>query len=148
MLQSYTYSDTHKTYTKMNLSTVKWAQWDKTQSRDLLGLFICVCSSLCTVVAHNIARNRPDNFPCCPPDNHHCSFQWIKIIACGVWCIQRRATWWTLYCTYSATRPPWSTVLRCLSTEDFLSANDVMKRVRNKILPKQNSFGVKELYFS
>ena len=27
----------------MNLSTVKWAQWDKTQSRELLGLFICVC---------------------------------------------------------------------------------------------------------
>jgi len=25
----------------MNLSTVKWAQWDKTQSRELLGLFIC-----------------------------------------------------------------------------------------------------------
>jgi len=25
--------------TKMNLRTVKWAQWDKTQSRELLGLF-------------------------------------------------------------------------------------------------------------
>ena len=34
----------------MNLSTVKWAQWDKTQSRELLGLFICVCSSLCTIL--------------------------------------------------------------------------------------------------
>jgi len=32
-----------------------------------------VCSSLCTIVAHNTAQNRPDNFPCCPPDNHHCS---------------------------------------------------------------------------
>ena len=32
-----------------------------------------VCSSLCTVVAHNTAQNRPDNFPSCPPDNHHCS---------------------------------------------------------------------------
>jgi len=31
----------------MNLSTVKWAQWDKTQSTELLGLFICVH---CTVV--------------------------------------------------------------------------------------------------
>jgi len=57
----------------MNLSTVKWAQWDKTQSRDLLGLFICVCIALCTIVAHNIAQNRPDNFPPYPPDNHHCS---------------------------------------------------------------------------
>ena len=36
-------------------------------------MFICVCSSLCTIVAHNTAQNRPDNFPSCPPDNHHCS---------------------------------------------------------------------------
>jgi len=57
----------------MNLSTVKWTQRDKTQSRELLVLFICVCSSLCTIVAHNIAQNRPDNFPSCPPDNHRCS---------------------------------------------------------------------------
>ena len=57
----------------MNLRTVKWAQRDKTQSRELLGLFICVCSSLCTIVAHNTAQNRPDNFPACPPDSHHCS---------------------------------------------------------------------------
>ena len=57
----------------MNLSTVKWAQWDKTQSRELLGLFICVCIALCTIVAHNIAQNIPDNFPPYPPDNHHCS---------------------------------------------------------------------------
>ena len=57
------YSQTqNNTYTKMNLSTVKWAQRDKTQSRELLGLFICVCSSLCTIVAHNTAQNRPDNF--------------------------------------------------------------------------------------
>ena len=67
MLQYYTvhmhamYSQTqNNTYTKMNLSTVKWIQWDKTQSREL---FICVCSSLCTIVAHNTAQNRPDNFP-------------------------------------------------------------------------------------
>ena len=52
---------------------MKWAQWDKTQSRELLGLFICVCIALCTIVAHNIAQNRPDNVPSYPPDNHHCS---------------------------------------------------------------------------
>ena len=58
----------------MNLSTVKWAQWDKIQSRELLGLFICVCIALlCTIVAHNIAQNRHDNFPSYPLDNHHCS---------------------------------------------------------------------------
>ena len=57
----------------MNLSTVKWAQWDKTQCRELLVLFIGVCSSLCTIVAHNTPQNRPDNFPSCHPENHHCS---------------------------------------------------------------------------
>ena len=57
----------------MNLSTVKWAQWDKTQSRELLDLFICVCIALCTIVSHNIAQNRPDSFPPYPPDNRHCS---------------------------------------------------------------------------
>ena len=43
------------------------------QSRELLGLLICVCSSLCTTGAHNTAQNRPGNFHSCPPDNHHCS---------------------------------------------------------------------------
>ena len=33
---------------------------------------MCVCIALCTIVAHNIAQNRPDNFPSYPPDNHHC----------------------------------------------------------------------------
>jgi len=55
----------HKIHTyihKNESSTVKWAQWDKTQSRELLGLFICVCIALCTTVAHKTAQNRPDNF--------------------------------------------------------------------------------------
>jgi len=55
-------------YTKLNLSTVKWAQWDKTQSRELLGL-IRVCTALCTIVVDNIAQKRSDNFPSYPPDN-------------------------------------------------------------------------------
>jgi len=38
-----------------------------------VSLFICVCITLCTIVAHNIAQNRPDSFPTYPPDNHHCS---------------------------------------------------------------------------
>jgi len=29
--------------------------------------------TLYTIVVHNIALNRPDNFPSYPPDNHHCS---------------------------------------------------------------------------
>ena len=36
-------------------------------------MFICVCIALCTIVAHNTAHSRPDNFPSYPPDNHHCS---------------------------------------------------------------------------
>ena len=43
-----------------------------------VSLFICVCSSLCTTVAHNTAQNRPDNFPSCPPDNHHCSDVYLR----------------------------------------------------------------------
>ena len=61
------------TYTKMNLSTVKWTQWDKSQSRELLVLLICVSIALCTIVAHNTSQNRPDNFPSYPADNRHCS---------------------------------------------------------------------------
>ena len=38
-----------------------------------VSLFICVCIALCTIVAHNIAQNRPDSFPPYPPDNDHCS---------------------------------------------------------------------------
>ena len=38
-----------------------------------VSLFICVCIALCTIVAHNIAQNRPDSFPPYSPDNHHCS---------------------------------------------------------------------------
>ena len=32
-----------------------------------VSLFICVCMALCTIVAHNIAQNRPDSFPPYPP---------------------------------------------------------------------------------
>jgi len=38
-----------------------------------VSLFICVCIALCTIIAHNIAQNRPDSFPPYPPDNHHWS---------------------------------------------------------------------------
>ena len=38
-----------------------------------VSLFICVCIALCTIVAHNIAQNRPDSFPPYPPDDHHYS---------------------------------------------------------------------------
>ena len=78
MIQYYNIQYTVKheihTYTKMNLSTVNWAQQYTTQPRKLSGLFICVCIALFTItVGHNTAQNRPDNFPSYPPDNHHCS---------------------------------------------------------------------------
>ena len=41
----------------MNLSTVKWAQGDKTQSRELLGLFVCVCIALCNNNNNNNNRH-------------------------------------------------------------------------------------------
>jgi len=39
----------------------------------LLGLFIYARIALCTIVVHNIAQNRADNYPSYPPDNQHCS---------------------------------------------------------------------------
>jgi len=87
MLQYYTcmqYSDTQKinTYTKMNLSTVKWAQWDKTQSRELLDVFICVCIALCTIVAHNIAPKNRIIFPFT-----------LQIITIALICLFERRGW-------------------------------------------------------
>jgi len=38
-----------------------------------VSLFICVCIALYTIVAHNIAQNRPDSFPPYPPDDQHSS---------------------------------------------------------------------------
>ena len=38
-----------------------------------VSLFIRVCIALCTILAHNIAQNRPDSFSRYPSDNHHCS---------------------------------------------------------------------------
>jgi len=41
--------------------------------RTVRSVHMCVCIALCTIVAHNIAQNRPDNLPSYPPYNHHCS---------------------------------------------------------------------------
>jgi len=38
-----------------------------------------VCIALCTIVAHNIAQNRPDNFPPYPPDNHQSTTPMMSI---------------------------------------------------------------------
>jgi len=57
----------------------KWiqAQWNgpvrENPIQRTVSLFICVCIKLCTIVAHNIAQNRPDSFPPYPPDDHHSS---------------------------------------------------------------------------
>ena len=42
-------------------------------NKQLLGLFVCMCIALCTIVPRNSAQNRPDNFPNYHPDNHQCS---------------------------------------------------------------------------
>ena len=76
---------------------MKLAQWNKTKSRELLGLIICACSSLCTIVAHNSAQNRLDIFPL--------ALQTITIApmmsiwgkgGCGAVTLPRRETRWNL----------------------------------------------------
>jgi len=42
-------------------------------NKQQLGLFIRVRIALCTILAHNTAQNRPDNFHSHPPNNHHLS---------------------------------------------------------------------------
>ena len=65
----HTFTYIHKNeYKHSEMGPVKQNPIQRTVS-----LFICVCIALCTIVAHNIAQNRPDNFPPYPPDNHHCS---------------------------------------------------------------------------
>ena len=59
----YTVIQKIHTYTKMNLSTGKWTQWDKTQSRELLGLFICVCNALCQLLRTILHRTDLKIFP-------------------------------------------------------------------------------------
>ena len=41
--------------------------------RTVRSIHVCVCIALCTIVMHNIAQNRADNFTSYPPDNRHCS---------------------------------------------------------------------------
>jgi len=51
-----------------------------------VSLFICVCIALCTIVADNIAQNKPDSFPPRPPDNHQSSFDtdgWVAARTSG-----------------------------------------------------------------
>ena len=48
--------------TQINCNTQYNHRKAKSKNKQLLSLFICVCSSLCTTVAHNIAQNRPDQF--------------------------------------------------------------------------------------
>jgi len=45
-----------------------------------------VCIALCTIVAHNIAQNRPDSFPPYPPDDHHSSDDvYLREGVCVIW---------------------------------------------------------------
>jgi len=57
----------------MNSNTQYNHRKAESNQQTTVSLFVCVHIALCTIVAHNIAQNRPDNFPSSPPDNHHCS---------------------------------------------------------------------------
>ena len=45
--------------------------------RTVRSVHTCVQFTVYTIVAHNAAQNRPDNFPSYPPDKHHCSMMSI-----------------------------------------------------------------------
>ena len=45
-----------------------------------VSLFICVCIALCTIVAHNIAQNRPDSFPPLPSRQSPHLYTWLPIL--------------------------------------------------------------------
>ena len=65
------YSHTENTYIHKNESKhSKMGPVKQNPIQRPVSLFICVCIALCTIVAHNIAQNRPDNFPPYPPDSH------------------------------------------------------------------------------
>ena len=66
------YNNTHNTCKNES----KHSEMDPVRQNPIqrtVSLFICVCIALCTIVAHNIAQNRPDSFPPYPPDDHHIS---------------------------------------------------------------------------
>jgi len=116
---------------KRILSTVKWAQWDKTQSTELLNLFICVCIALCTIVAHNIAQNRPDSFPSYSPDNHHCSDEVYSRegdTAAVIGCL--RVTW---YHDYDSSQQCRSAVNAHTHPLDLIDWVKVLRPTRHKI---------------
>jgi len=71
MLQAYTCMQyIHKNESK--LSEMGPVRRNPIQ-RTVRSVDVCVCIALCTIVAHNIAQNRPDNFLSYPTDKHHCS---------------------------------------------------------------------------
>ena len=67
-----------------------------------VSLFICVCIALCTIVAHNTAQNRPDNFPSCPPQNHHCSDD-VYLRERGCDCLKDKWKFSELFCAVLCT---------------------------------------------
>jgi len=64
------------TIQKWNMSTVKWAQWDKTQSKELL-VCSCVCALHCAQLLHTILH-RTDLivFPLTPPPKQSPLLRW------------------------------------------------------------------------
>jgi len=85
------------TYTKMNLNTVKWAQWDKFAiQRTVMSVHMCVH---CTVHNNGVnitAQNRPDNFPSYPltPLLRWCLSERKGYVSLSVHCWLFRVYWW------------------------------------------------------
>jgi len=75
MLQYYTsmqYTIIQKIHTYIHKNESKHSEMGPVGQnpieRTVRSVHVC---ALCTIVAQNIAQNRPDNFPAYPPDNHH-----------------------------------------------------------------------------
>jgi len=74
-----------------------------------------VCIALCTIVAHNIAQNRPDNFPSYPTDNRHCSDDvYLTEGDVVVICLQRGAN--DLHIVHLVPLPPHQSSLASLKS--------------------------------
>jgi len=77
-----------------------------------------VCIALCTIVAHNIAQNRPDSFPPYPPDDHHISDD--VYLREGGWNVGQCPMWWhgrpakyRWRPVFNATKFRWRPILEC-----------------------------------
>ena len=100
-----------------------------------VSLFIWVCIALCTIVAHNIAQNRPDSFPPYPPDNHHISDD-VHLREGGNWVMREMKCWRCILLQHClAVCETWS-----LSSSDKCKLNIVWNNWFRRIFTARRSY--------